>query len=371
MHQGDPARGPSIETRRFLFCSVLLLLFTATFARGQDVAEAARQEQSRKAAQPKASRHVYTEEDLKRQNILTPEDQARVEAQKKHSQPAPAQQNAEQSPNDATPQPESLGEVARRYRRENAARAAEQAEKKKFTPFPYEVPAGSLAIPKPGVAPKVEPTPRLDLHERAAPSLVPAPRSAPSAPFGHSRISPFRPRPFTAAPPVPRVTPPVAPLPGANAPPMLPVIPHAAPSRPVLSPGKEGLRPIQVRRGESWWKLAESYLGNGARWQELRSLNPEHVESPELLKLGSMVLIPENAYGRSTAIPRSITVKKGDSLWSLARQHLGHGSAWTCMAQANPQIKDYLHIAIGAPLQLPVDAPLESCPMGSTGHLQR
>ncbi len=371
MHQGDPAWGPSFETRRIFFCSVLLFLFTATFAHGQDVAEAARQEQSRKAAQPKASRHVYTDEDLKRQNILTAEDQARVEARKKHPQPAPGQQNAEQLPINATPQPESLGEVARRYRRENAAHAAEQAEKNKFVPFPYQLPAGSLAVPTPGVALGVEPAPRLDSLEPTAPSPVPASHAAPIAPFAHSRISPFQPRPFAAAPYTPRLAPPAMPLTGANAPSMLPSIPHAVPARPVIAAGSEGLRLVQVHRGESWWKLAKWYLGNGARWQELRKLNAEHAGPPESLKLGSMVLVPEDARRGDTAIPHSITVKRGDSLWSLARQHLGHGSAWMCLAQANPQIKDYLHMAIGAPLRLPADASLESCSIGSTRNLQR
>jgi hypothetical protein len=41
----------------------------------QDAAEAARQQQTQKSQQPATPRHVYTEDDLKRPHILTPEDQ--------------------------------------------------------------------------------------------------------------------------------------------------------------------------------------------------------------------------------------------------------------------------------------------------------
>src|SRR6201982_1724096 len=47
----------------------------------QDVAEAARQERARKQ---QGTKHVYTNEDLRRGKILSPEDQSRVAANRKH-----------------------------------------------------------------------------------------------------------------------------------------------------------------------------------------------------------------------------------------------------------------------------------------------
>lgn len=370
MHLGGSAWGPSFRTRRTVFCGVLVLLFSTTLTHGQDVAEAARQEQARKTAQPKASRHVYTDEDLKRQNILTPEDQARVEARKKQSQPAPAEENAERLPKVTEPQPESLGEVARRYRREQAARAAEQAEKKKFTPFPYQVPEGSLAVPKPGVAPRVDRSPRLELRGSAPPVPLLVPRRVPRGPLSHARTSPFQPRPFLSESHTPRVAP-VAPAAEASGSSVLASIPHDSPLNPPVAPNRAGLQRVQVHRGESWWKLAEWYLGSGARWEELRGLNEEQPGPPELLKLGSIVLVPEKTEMRATSEQRSIKVRKGDTLWSLAHKHLGHGSAWTCLAQANPEVRDYRHMAIGAQLQLPEGQSLETCQGGSSARLPR
>ena len=363
-----PARRPSCAWR-FAFCGVLVGCFCAGQARSQDVAEAARQEKARRAAEQQAPRHVYTEDDLKHKVILTPEDQARVEARKRQQSSMPGEQeaNAKPQPADATASTESLGEIARRYRREKAEREAALAAKKKFTPFPYSVPKDALAEPKPEAAPLTgalgllergaEPGPEV----RATPKLYP-----PVARDRRGRISPFEPRPLTGsavvAPPAIAVVP------------SKPVRPVAAASGPELSvrsdPASSGLKRVQVVRGESWWKLAETYLGSGARWPELRQLNANAGGPPELLKLGSVVVVPANASAAAKISSRTITVNMGDSLWSLAEHHLGRGSAWICLASANPQIGDYTHLAIGTVLRVPTGAA-HSCSQNTVDLVRR
>ena len=80
----------------------------------QDVAEAARQAQTRKHQQTKHKKHVYTEEDLKRARILTREDQELLAAKKRNAVIPGAEapttldaQSLEHLP---------LGDVARMYR---------------------------------------------------------------------------------------------------------------------------------------------------------------------------------------------------------------------------------------------------------------
>src|SRR5277367_1884926 len=108
-------RGPS---RRDALCSVALVcalsLFLPVVSRAQDaVAEAARQEKARKEALAKKSRHVYTNEDLNKKEILDSEDRAEVEARKKQVAPAPSVEPAQPVDSDkAQPATESLGEVA-------------------------------------------------------------------------------------------------------------------------------------------------------------------------------------------------------------------------------------------------------------------
>ena len=92
------------------------------------VAEAARKERARKQEKQKTAKHVYTEEDLKHPNILTPEDREQIEAkrtecaQKNNCSPAqnpPATLDAN-SPATGTPSDSetSLGEVARQLRKQ-------------------------------------------------------------------------------------------------------------------------------------------------------------------------------------------------------------------------------------------------------------
>jgi nucleoid-associated protein YgaU len=119
-------------------------------------------------------------------------------------------------------------------------------------------------------------------------------------------------------------------------------------------------RQIEVQAGQSWWKLAELYLGDGARWPELRKLNSSADGAPELLKRGSKVLVPETQQ-KADSGSHSVPLQKGDSLWSLAQEHLGRGSAWVCLAAANPQITDYTHIAVGTPVRLPAANEVAAC----------
>jgi nucleoid-associated protein YgaU len=53
--------------------------------------------------------------------------------------------------------------------------------------------------------------------------------------------------------------------------------------------------------------------------------------------------------------PKTMTVQKGDSLSKIARAIFGRGSLWSCIAGANPSIKDPDVIYEGQTLSLPAD----------------
>ncbi len=316
-----PIRGASLlRPGVALFCLLAPLSLRSNLsAQDQDAAEAARQQQAQKSQQPTTPHHVYTNEDLKRTRILTPENKKLAEARRKEL-PAPTPAAKKPPAVDATnPPPESLGEVARRYRKEKTAREAEAAAAKKVpAPFRIELPSNTFAEPKRPVAPlRAVPV---------APAPAPPHRSAPP-----SRMSPFSPRP-------------TMPSPTSPAPPVNPS---------TLVPSRE-FQQLQVRPGDSLWRMARRYLGDGARWQELLSLNPGLAAHPDSLAVGSIVIVPAAAVSRAVrGSPLTITVQHGDSLWSLARVHLGRGSDWPRLAHANPQISEYLHLQVGSQLQLP------------------
>src|SRR6266852_2630329 len=129
-----------------VLCSCLFFGAAQCGARGrQDVAEAARQERARKEQTTK-SKHVYTDEDLRRAKILTPEDEARVTAKRKEGI-APLEQPAEAALDASTDLPQlPLGDIARRYR---SAKLAAQQSLQFHLPFDEPVFASpTISLPK-------------------------------------------------------------------------------------------------------------------------------------------------------------------------------------------------------------------------------
>jgi len=350
-----------------MWCVPLIVLFAGCFwlvtsAHAQSVAEAARQEQARKAKEHRAPQHVYTDDDLKRAQILTPADEAKVEARKKHSLPPSAEQPEKTFDAGSPAGNESLGEIARRYRREKAAREAQDALKKEpASGFPMKLPANSFAVVKPTIAPPngssrmiapssgsrpiVIPRERRDsaqtfseiipgLRTSTADPMVSRTRRVPSSVASRGRISPFEPRPV---------------LPGR----MISV----SPWRAFVTTDVAHLERVTVKRGDTYWKFAREYLGHGSRWQELLEINPG-ASDPRALPEGSEIFVPRRGASptgltSSLNASRAITVRPGDTLWSIARSYFGSGAAWTCLAHFNPQIHNPDLILPGETLSLP------------------
>jgi nucleoid-associated protein YgaU len=299
----------------------------------QDVAEAARQEQARKDKQAKRQKHVYTEEDLKRARILTREDRELLDAQKR-----------EQSvPGAATPPMDldaqalenlPLGDVARMFR---ALKELSQAGQ--YAEFHLPLANAELASPEP-VRKFIVPQPRV---------MQPADHTAPTAPeFPTAATAALEPRRESAMPTAVHEF--VVPKPSAVQPTTRP-----APVAPVFVDAAAPLT-IVVKRGDSFWKLAQVNLGDGHRWHEIAAVNPSIVD-PNHLVPGT----PINIAGRAPVAPApapepaesQVTVVKGDSLWKIAKIQLGFGGFWGCVAKANPMILDANRIYAGQVLNLP------------------
>ena len=312
----------------------------------QDVAESARKARARKQ-RAATERHIYTNEDLRRSKILTPEDQSRAAAAKENQQPVASPALPEAQPldaNSATPQ-EPLGDVARRYR--NA---------KKISPFHLPTNRPELASPK-----IVVPIPELKAIAPAQPQ--PPPRNftllKPSAPMSRitSPNAPVMPsaRPRRIDPFVGRRTDPLLPS-NSYAHPFSPAIaaprPRTpAPVRPAISPKTNS--PVIVRPGDTLWTISRQHLGRGARWLELMAANP-NLPDPERLVPGTVLSIPAQATSRSNHTAGTVTVHAGDTLSKLALASYGHASYWSCIAHANRSLSNPHRLAIGQVLALPV-----------------
>jgi LysM repeat protein len=313
---------PSFSLLRISILGMLALsctIFGATQCYAQDVADAARQQQGSRENKQKKSKHVYTEEDLKHAQVLTPEDRAQVAA-KNPEAPVTAEKNQdavdakEISPN------ASLGDVARRFRKQKQSQKLQQSAE-----FHLPAAAPALASPKPPLMPL---RPRL--------SNPVAPRFAPVRP--PVKRSPFeRPRTFVSAPP--RVS--ASHTPAVRVTPSQPAAPAAVASQ---------LNVVTVKPGDSLWKLAQQKLGNGLRWRDVLALNPGIADGNHIA-VGSQIYLPATASALRAAT--KFVVRQGDTLTKIAQTQLGNASFWACIARANPAVHDANLIFEGQSLLLP------------------
>lgn len=106
----------------------------------------------------------------------------------------------------------------------------------------------------------------------------------------------------------------------------------AAPQRSVTAAATYVVQPL-----DSWWGVAEDELGDGRRWQELRSLNVGRAmpdgrtieAASETIYAGWVLRIPDGESAPTVAdvaasepVPAAVTVTPGDNLWDLAEADL-------------------------------------------------
>jgi LysM repeat protein len=449
----------------FLACAILFLssmTFGAAFSRAQsqDTAEAARQERARKQEKQKPKKHVYTNEDLSHGRILTPEDQAQVEARKNRcaqkNNCAPAEKSQDALDANSQKPGTSLGEIARQYRKQKENQKELDALKPK-QPEPFHLPSSEPALASPifparraPVAPVLRPGTNSHVMRRdpfarvpvqparpeatvglrpAAPHHVPpdareevrgdlkpdiapdfyadvrpafargtrgkfprAPRISslrtplsiwvqpeqpaapveiqPTLPVQSFDAAPAQPRNFAAVKPVvPAETTPAAPKAPALAKPVapamaiLPVQPTVTSIRPAQRaaalpaiPSASG-KTISVKPGDSLWRVAQENLGSGNRWPELAAANP-WIANPNQIPAGVQLALPMVVAAPAAAAGAKrgaviIKVRKGDTLWSLAKTNLGRWSSWPCLAAANPGVNNPNRIVEGQELAIP------------------
>ncbi|MDO5735353.1 MAG: LysM peptidoglycan-binding domain-containing protein [Propionibacteriaceae bacterium] len=134
-------------------------------------------------------------------------------------------------------------------------------------------------------------------------------------------------------------------------------VPSAAETAATPDPG---VRSYTVQPGDELWAVAERQLGSGADWRSILQCNPGMTADTSLLA-GSTIFLPaDRLMAAAAAAPetvRRLTVQRGDTLWDLAREHLGDPQRWPELFKANQDIiDDPDEIDIGWQLSLPPSA---------------
>lgn len=206
---------------------------------------------------------------------------------------------------------------------------------------------GSPVIPAKRAFATTVPKLRIPLSASLQPPML-APNAGPVAPSVATHISMVAPaaaKPTATVEATPGLIVPASPssLPPALAPHVSPIIPPTE---------KNGRDTLLIQPGDSLWKLARRRLGKGSRWSEFLSSNPG-IADPTLLQPGTLLVVPANEIHPRALPPNTYVVHSGDSLWKLAAAYFGNGAAWTCVAEANPQLQDANRIQVGQVLMIP------------------
>lgn len=86
-----------------------------------------------------------------------------------------------------------------------------------------------------------------------------------------------------------------------------------------------------VKAGDSWWKIAANHLGAGAKMTYLAGFNGKTTSS--MLHPGDKIKIPVSPSSKPSY--KEYTVVKGDSWWKIAKTQMGNGAKYGELADFN------------------------------------
>lgn len=113
------------------------------------------------------------------------------------------------------------------------------------------------------------------------------------------------------------------------------------------STGQGGEVVYTVQKGDTLSGIAAKY---GTTYQKIAAYNG--IANPNLIRVGQKIKIPAAGGAATTPQAKTYTVKKGDSLWSIAAATLGNGARWPEIQKANGLSGTVIHA--GQVLKIPV-----------------
>ena len=88
-----------------------------------------------------------------------------------------------------------------------------------------------------------------------------------------------------------------------------------------------------VKAGDTLWDIAQSQLGNGSRYKEIMTLNGL---TSDIIQPGQVLKLPVGgASNAGSDTTKTYTVKTGDTLWDIAQTLLGNGARYKEIVSLN------------------------------------
>jgi nucleoid-associated protein YgaU len=302
---------------------IACIVFCASAASAQSLGDVARAEKERRT-QGTTPKRVLTNEDLTREQILPAQPETAPLPRMTSTAPASASDVSQPAWNQQDAPGFSLGEHARAMRQQKDAAGTAQAQ---------NPPAEQPALPNLRPAWTAAEQPGSSLGEHARRIRAERARRDAEATLADSGI------PQDARATVPK---PVASLPAPVAPAPKRDIPQPQPARPAPRTMLSVPSQIVVNRGDSLWKIARKYLGEGRLWIALWTANPE-LKNPDVIHPGQTLRFPAQddvAQARSTRYnvraAKSGTLRNKSVVRKAASQKKLAAQATTHSFQAQP-----------------------------------
>ena len=110
-----------------------------------------------------------------------------------------------------------------------------------------------------------------------------------------------------------------------------------------------------IKSGDTLWKIAIEYYGNGALWTKLYEDNRDVIADANLIRVGQQIKIYQDQTENSTdSTVRTYVVQKGDTLWKISKKFYGKGWLWRIIYDANKDtIANYQSLRIGQVIIIP------------------
>ncbi len=110
-----------------------------------------------------------------------------------------------------------------------------------------------------------------------------------------------------------------------------------------------------IKSGDTLWKIAAEYYGNGALWTKLYEDNRDVIADANLIRVGQQIKIYQGQTGNSIdSTVRTYAVQKGDTLWKISKKFYGKGWLWRIIYDANKDtIANYQSLRIGQVIIIP------------------